>query len=88
MANPTVAVSTNKPKYAPGETITLTITYGDADRVSMEISVTVTDSQGNTGTATTSIVIDQGSVSVQSVPSRNWAKVSDSGTVAVFTAVA
>lgn len=89
MANPTVTASFNKPAgYAPGELITLTVTYADADRATLAVTVTVTDSTGGTGTATSNVVIDQGTVAVTSSPARTWTKVSDSGTVAVFTTTA
>lgn len=88
MANPTVTASLNKTAYAPGETMTLTVNYADADRQSLAVTITVTDSSGNTGTATANAIIDQGTVVVTSSPARTWTKVSDSGTVAVFTATA
>jgi hypothetical protein len=50
--------------------------------------VTVADSQGNTGQATAQAVIDPGTVTVASSPAKTWTKVSDTGSVAVFTAVA
>jgi hypothetical protein len=88
MANPTAVLSTNKGTYAPGETIVLTVTYGDTDRYTLVINVAITDSAGNTGTATTSVVIDQGTVVVTSTPAKTWTLTSNTGTVATFTTTA
>lgn len=89
MAIPTVSASLNKSSYAPGETMTLTVSYGDADTKTMSVTVTATDSQGNTGTSTpVSVVIDPTTLSVSDSLGKTWTKASDSGTVAVFTAVA
>lgn len=87
MAVPTAAASLNKPAYAVGEAMTLTVTYGDADQRTASQTITVADSTGNDVVITTSAIIDPLTVTVEDVD-RTWAKVSDTGTVAVYTAVA
>lgn len=88
MTAPTVAAALDKAAYRPGDVMTLTVTYGDPDRQTLTITVVVTDTTGATGQATTQAVIDQGTVTVTSTPPRAWTKVSDNGTIAVFTAPA
>lgn len=89
MANPTCSASLDQATYAPGETMTLTVTYGDPDTQSLTVTVVVTDSAGNpSAPATVTAVIDPLTVSVTSEPARTWTQVSDSGSVAVFTATA
>lgn len=87
MANPTVAASLNKAAYSPGETATLTVTYGDSDNSTSTVTVTVTDQAGGTGTSTVTLVKqDAVSASVTDSSGRSWTKQSDTGSVAVFTA--
>lgn len=89
MANPTISSATlNKAFYQPGELMTLTVNYSDADRQMLQLQIKVTDSQGNEANANTSAIIDPATVTVSSVPTKTWTKVSDNGSVAVFTAVA
>lgn len=89
MAVPTCAASLDKATYVPGETMVLTVTYGDADTQSVTVTVVVTDSQGNTSApASVSAVVDPLTIAVSSVPARTWAQQSNTGSVAVFTAVA
>jgi len=88
MANPTVSASLNKPAYQPGETMTLTVTYGDFDTKVISLNVTATDSQGNTGsTGPVNAIIDPVTLAVTD-PDHVWAKQSDNGAVAVYTSVA
>ena len=88
MAAPTVSASLNKPAYAVGETMTLTVNYDDPDRQPVTVTVTVTDHSGNTSApVTVAAVIDPLTLTVTDAD-RTWALQSDSGTVAVFTAEA
>lgn len=89
MATPTVTASLNKSTYAVGETMTLTVNYADTDQKNIAVTVTVTDAEGNTSTpVTVPALIDPLTVAVSSTPTRTWTKQSDTGAVAVYTAVA
>lgn len=72
MAAPSVTAVLDKPAYAPGETMVLTVDHADTDRSELTVTVTVTDSTGATGTTTSQCVIDQGVVNVTSSPARVW----------------
>jgi hypothetical protein len=88
MATPTVSASLNKATYVPGEVMTLTVTYGDADTKSVSVTITVKDSAGNTSApATVTAVIDPLTITVTDA-ARTWTKTSDNGSVATFTATA
>lgn len=88
MATPSASASLDKTAYAPGELMTLTVTYGDPDTDTVQVTVTVTDNSGNqSAPVTVSAVIDPLTLAV-SDPDRTWTKVSDTGTVAVYTATA
>lgn len=91
MANtaPTCTISLDKASYAPGATITATVSYADADTRTTPLTVTVTDAAGATGTATVSLIIKDTDVpTVSDGTSRVYTKVSDNGSIAVFTATA
>lgn len=90
MANPTVSASLDKSSYSVGDKITLTVTYSDADNKTFNVTVVVTDSDGNTSAPVTLPVVlsDKVTVTVTDSDGRNWTKVSDNGSVAVFTATA
>jgi len=89
MATPTVSASLNKSAYQPGEPMTLTVTYSDADTKAVRVTVTVADSSGNTSApAEVTALIDPSTVTVADSSGRVWVKQSDTGSVAVYTAVA
>jgi hypothetical protein len=89
MASPTATASLNKATYAIGETMTLTVNYSDVDRQNGTVTLTITDAEGNVSAPiTVPFVIDPLTVTVTSTPVRTWTKVSDTGSVAVFTAAA
>lgn len=86
---PTVTASLNKATYIKGETITLTVNYRDADTKTVTVTITVKDAAGNLGTATVPLTVaDPLTLTVTDTDGRVWAKVSDSGSVAVYSAVA
>lgn len=89
MPAPTVTASLDRTTYTPGDKMTLTVNYGDTDTQTITITVQATDTTGATSQPTTVVaVIDPTTLEVTSTPSRTWAKQSDNGTVAVFTATA
>lgn len=90
MANPTVSAALNKSSFAPGETMTLTVSYGDADNDTLQVTVVVTDSQGHTSSpvVVNANINDPVTVSVTDDGGRTWTKQSDNGAVAVYQAVA
>lgn len=89
MATPTVSASLNKASFVPGETMVLTVNYGDADTETVTITVVVTDSQGNdSAPATVTAVIDPLKITVTDSGNRSWTKQSSNGSIAVFTATA
>ncbi len=86
---PTVTALLDKATYAPGDPVTLTVTYGDADNTSSSVTVTVTDAEGNTGTAQVVLsVVDAVSLAVSDDGGRAWVKIADNGSVASFTTTA
>jgi hypothetical protein len=87
---PVVVASLNKASYAPGEVMVLTVNYGDVDNQAITVTVVATDASGNASApvTVTANIMDPVSVAVSSVPARVWTLVSDTGVVAVYTAVA
>ncbi len=89
MAAPTVTASLNASTYSPGDPMTLTVTYGDPDTKAVTVTVVVTDAQGNSSApATVTAVIDPLTLTVGDDSGRTWTRISDTGTVAVYRAVA
>lgn len=87
MAAPTVAASLDAATYAPGATMTLTVTYGDPDHDVATQTITVRDSAGTETVVTTTAVVDPLTLTVTD-PDRTWTAVSNNGAVAVYTATA
>lgn len=58
---PTLTIATDKPSYAPGDTVTLTASYTDANGVSFPVEVTAVaadaETPPNTATATTTFQV-------------------------------
>lgn len=84
------SVTFDQPSYAPGQTVTATVTYvPGTSAVTKAFTGTVTDSTtGATGTLTVNfagLMNDPTTPAVSDSASHVWTKVSDSGTVAVFT---
>ncbi|MCM0677645.1 hypothetical protein NCC78_23580 [Micromonospora phytophila] len=89
MAAPTATASLNASTYSPGDQMTLTVSYGDADTRPVTVTIVVTDAQGNSSAPVkVTAVIDPLTLSVADDSGRTWAKVSDNGSVAVHRAVA
>lgn len=88
MANPSASAALNKPTYAVGETMILTIDHTDADRTTLVVSGVVTDSQGNTGSWSATAVIDAGNVTFTQTGGKTWSLQSATTNQSVFTAVA
>jgi hypothetical protein len=94
MANPVVtSISFDKTTYSAGQVITATVDYTQGTgSASQNFTATATDSvSGLTGALSSSFSVvsnDSTTVTVSDSGSRTWTKVSDSGSVAVFTATA
>ncbi|MGK5674391.1 hypothetical protein ACSNOB_16290 [Micromonospora sp. URMC 106] len=89
MAAPTATASLNASTYSPGDQMTLTVTYGDADTKPVTVTIVVTDAQGNSSAPVkVTAVIDPLTVTVTDSSGRTWTRLSDNGSVAVYRAVA
>lgn len=88
MSTPTVSASLDKASYATGATITLTVNYSDPNTKALTVTVTVADATGSSSPVTAVAVIDPATTTVSDTGNRTWTKVSDTGSVAVFTATA
>lgn len=90
MAAPTVSAALNKSTYAPGETMTLTVTYADPDQSGGTVTVIVTDESGNASAPATVpySIADSVTVAVSDSASHVFTKTSDNGRVATYTAKA
>ncbi|MER7892422.1 hypothetical protein AB0C04_06930 [Micromonospora sp. NPDC048909] len=89
MAAPSATASLNASTYSPGDQMTLTVTYSDADTKPLTVTIVVTDAQGNSSAPVrVAAVIDPLTVTVTDDSGRTWTRLSDSGSVAVYRAVA
>jgi len=89
MSTPTVSAVLDKPSYSPGERMTLTVTYADADTTSYPVVVTVTDAAGGQGSATVNVVRnDQLTISVSDPTGKVWVPQSNDGARAVYATTA
>jgi hypothetical protein len=89
MAVPTVTASMDATTYAPGDQMLLTVAYADTDTRPLTVTIVVTDDRGNqSAPVTVPTVIDPLTVTVTDDSGRTWTRVSDTGAVAVFRAVA
>lgn len=81
------SVSLDHPTYVNGATATLTVTYSDSNTKAWTITVILSDpGTGDTSApATATAVIDPSSLTVTDSLGHTWTKVSDSGSVAVYT---
>ena len=88
MATPTVSASLDRAVYAPGAVMTLTVRYGDTDNQVFTVEVVVTDADGNRSApaTVTATIADPLAVSVTDSEARAWTRISDTGSVAVYTA--
>jgi hypothetical protein len=94
MSAPSItSITFNKPNYIPGDLITATITYVNGTSPSVQsFTGTATDNMtglvGNLTVSFTVSISDYSFVSTVDSGAHIWTKVSDSGSVAVFTATA
>lgn len=87
------SITFDKASYAPGDTITATISYsaGTSDVTQTFEGVATDSSTGETGTLQVSFVVtepDTTTITVSDSGNRVWAKISDTGSIAKFTATA
>lgn len=87
------SITFDQTSYATGEKMTVTVNYAAGTSANTQtLTGTATDSKTTqTGKLTVNFTVintDSTSIAVADSGSRVWTKVSDSGTVAVFTAVA
>lgn len=88
MAVPTVALSSPKLAYAPGELIEVTVDHADTDRATLVVTSVVTDSTGASGTGSLTIEVDQGRVTISSTPAKTWTLKSATAGRSVYTTTA
>ena len=94
---PSLTISTDKPSYAPGDTVTLTAAYSDETGTTFTVNVTAdaadSASPPNTATATTSFAVSSAASELMTITvtddhSDTYAQVSNVPGTAVFTTTA
>lgn len=92
MAAPTATGSLDKPSgYAAGATMTATINYSDPDTKTGTVTFQIADNSTPANTAPPIVLpykIDPSTIAYTDSLGKVWTKVSDNGSVAVFTAQA
>lgn len=89
---PTLSITTDKPVYNVGDTLTLTADYSDASvaPVTLKITASATDAAGNTVNAEVDVTVNTSeqqpmTIGVSDSFSDTYTQVSNSGGVAVLT---
>ena len=94
---PSLTISTDKPSYAPGDTVTLTAAYSDETGTTFTVNVTAdaadSASPPNTATATTSFAVSSAASELMTITVTDdhgdtYAQVSNVPGTAVFTTTA
>ena len=85
-AAPTISLATDKASYNVGDTLTLTVTYADAQSQAsnLTIDVSASDSQGHTVTSSVTVVVTQTATEGMTVTATDsfngtWTLVSNDG---------
>lgn len=77
MAAPVITLTPDKPSYAPGEAITVTVTASDPDNATERLVLTGQDSQGNAVTA----VLDVSRVDPFTITAASWERTGQALTI-------
>lgn len=89
MAAPVLSAVTDKPSYAPGELVTLTVTRSDPDSRLVSVSLLGTDSGGATTPITIGFdIADPVTLAMTDDGGLVWTLDSDDGTTTVYSATA
>ncbi len=89
MAAPTVSATSDKVSYAPGQPVTVTVSYADPDTKTNVVTITGTDAEGHAATVTLNLsVVDPVSVTLSDDGNHVWTKGADNGASVVFTTTA
>lgn len=89
MAAPVLSATTDKPSYAPGELVTLTVTRSDPDSRLVSVALLGTDSAANSTPLTVEFgIADPVTLAMTGDGGLVWTLGSDDGTTTVYTATA